>query len=156
MRHAACPAERATDRMAGAERDAGGHGCAGEPDAALRTGPGREIVGVSASGRKTLGKQTGSAIDSAMNTAWDVAGLIPEFPSMLSTGIDVAKAGYSEGMGTLYGPALGALVVVAMQNYLAQFGEWVTVTQGAVFVACVLLFRRGIVGEAAKAMGWEL
>jgi len=53
------------------------------------------------------------------------------------------------GMGTFYGPVVGALIVVAMQNYLAQFGEWVTVIQGAVFVACVLAFRRGVVGEIA-------
>jgi branched-chain amino acid transport system permease protein len=53
------------------------------------------------------------------------------------------------GMGTFYGPVVGALIVVAMQNYLAQFGEWVTVIQGVVFVACVLAFRRGIVGELA-------
>jgi branched-chain amino acid transport system permease protein len=53
------------------------------------------------------------------------------------------------GMGTFYGPVVGALIVVAMQNYLAQFGEWVTVIQGIVFVACVLAFRRGIVGELA-------
>jgi branched-chain amino acid transport system permease protein len=60
------------------------------------------------------------------------------------------------GMGTLYGPVLGAIVVVAMQNYLAQYGEWVTVIQGAVFVACVLLFRRGIVGEIAHWAGLSL
>jgi len=60
------------------------------------------------------------------------------------------------GMGTLYGPVVGAVVVVAMQNYFAQYGEWVTVMQGAVFVACVLLFRRGIVGEIGKAIGWSL
>jgi branched-chain amino acid transport system permease protein len=60
------------------------------------------------------------------------------------------------GMGTLYGPVVGAVVVVSMQNYLAQYGEWVTVIQGAVFVACVLLFRRGIVGEIAHWAGWEL
>jgi branched-chain amino acid transport system permease protein len=53
------------------------------------------------------------------------------------------------GMGTFYGPVIGALIVIAMQNYLAQFGEWVTVIQGVVFVACVLAFRRGIVGELA-------
>ena len=53
------------------------------------------------------------------------------------------------GMGTFYGPVVGALIVVAMQNYLAQFGEWVTVIQGVVFVACVMAFRRGIVGELA-------
>jgi len=60
------------------------------------------------------------------------------------------------GMGTLYGPVVGAVVVVAMQNYLASFGEWVTVIQGAIFVACVLLFRRGIVGEIGKWIGWSL
>ena len=53
------------------------------------------------------------------------------------------------GMGTFYGPVVGAVIVVAMQNYLAQFGEWVTVIQGVVFVVCVLAFRRGIVGELA-------
>jgi branched-chain amino acid transport system permease protein len=53
------------------------------------------------------------------------------------------------GMGTFYGPVVGALIVVSMQNYLAEFGEWVTVIQGIVFVACVLAFRRGIVGELA-------
>jgi branched-chain amino acid transport system permease protein len=53
------------------------------------------------------------------------------------------------GMGTFYGPVVGALIVVTMQNYLAQFGEWVAVVQGVVFVACVLAFRRGIVGELA-------
>ncbi len=60
------------------------------------------------------------------------------------------------GMGTLYGPVVGAVVVVAMQNYLAQYGEWVTVIQGAVFVACVLLFRRGVVGEIGHWAGLSL
>ena len=58
------------------------------------------------------------------------------------------------GMGTMFGPAVGAIVVVSMQNYLAQYGQWVTVIQGAVFVACVLAFRRGIVGEIARALKW--
>jgi branched-chain amino acid transport system permease protein len=58
------------------------------------------------------------------------------------------------GMGTLYGPVVGAVIVVSMENYLAQYGEWVTVIQGVVFVACVLLFRRGVVGEIAKALKW--
>jgi branched-chain amino acid transport system permease protein len=54
------------------------------------------------------------------------------------------------GMGTIYGPVLGAFIVVAMQQYLGQYlGEWVTVIQGSIFVVCVLLFRRGIVGEIA-------
>jgi branched-chain amino acid transport system permease protein len=53
------------------------------------------------------------------------------------------------GIGTIYGPILGALVVVAMQYYLSSFGAWVTVIQGAIFMACVLVFRRGVVGELA-------
>jgi branched-chain amino acid transport system permease protein len=53
------------------------------------------------------------------------------------------------GMGTVFGPVAGALVVISMENYLAQFGAWVTITQGVIFVICVLTFRRGIVGEIA-------
>jgi branched-chain amino acid transport system permease protein len=53
------------------------------------------------------------------------------------------------GMGTLFGPVVGAAVIVSMQNYLAQLGAWVTVVQGAIFVVCVLAFRRGIIGELA-------
>jgi branched-chain amino acid transport system permease protein len=51
------------------------------------------------------------------------------------------------GIGTIFGPVVGAAVIVSMQNYLATLGEWVLVIQGAIFVACVMLFRRGIVGE---------
>jgi len=51
------------------------------------------------------------------------------------------------GMGTIFGPVVGALVVLAMENYLAQLGAWVTIVQGLVFVVCVLTFRRGIAGE---------
>jgi branched-chain amino acid transport system permease protein len=54
------------------------------------------------------------------------------------------------GLGTVFGPVAGAFTVVAMQNYLAQVGQWVTVIQGVIFVLCVLLFRRGIVGELAR------
>jgi branched-chain amino acid transport system permease protein len=53
------------------------------------------------------------------------------------------------GLGTVFGPVLGAFVIIAMQQYLAGYGQWVTVIQGAVFVACVLLFRRGVIGEIA-------
>jgi branched-chain amino acid transport system permease protein len=53
------------------------------------------------------------------------------------------------GLGTIFGPVVGAFVIVAMQQYLASFGQWVTVIQGVIFVACVLLFRRGIIGEVA-------
>jgi len=51
------------------------------------------------------------------------------------------------GLGTVFGPVVGAFVIIAMQQYLAGFGQWVTVIQGVIFVACVLTFRRGIVGE---------
>ena len=53
------------------------------------------------------------------------------------------------GMGTIFGPVVGALIVVGLQNYLAPLGQWVTVITGAIFVVCVLAFRRGIVGEIA-------
>ena len=51
------------------------------------------------------------------------------------------------GLGTVFGPVVGALAVITMENYLAQLGAWVTVVQGAIFVVCVLTFRRGIIGE---------
>ncbi|HEY0885637.1 MAG TPA: branched-chain amino acid ABC transporter permease [Ramlibacter sp.] len=51
------------------------------------------------------------------------------------------------GLGTLFGPVVGAALIVAMQNYLAQLGAWVLVVQGAIFVVCVLAFRKGMVGE---------
>ncbi|MGP0103778.1 branched-chain amino acid ABC transporter permease [Rhodoblastus sp.] len=53
------------------------------------------------------------------------------------------------GMGTMSGPAVGALIVVAMQSGLSNFGQWVMVAQGAIFVAVVLSFRRGLIGEIA-------
>jgi branched-chain amino acid transport system permease protein len=56
------------------------------------------------------------------------------------------------GLGTVFGPVVGAFLVIAMQNYLAPFGQWVLVIQGAIFVVCVLLFRRGIVGELAHLL----
>jgi branched-chain amino acid transport system permease protein len=56
------------------------------------------------------------------------------------------------GLGTVFGPIVGALVIVAMQNYLAEFGAWVTVIQGVVFVIVVLLFREGIVGVLGKRL----
>ena len=51
------------------------------------------------------------------------------------------------GLGTVLGPVLGAFVIVAMQNYLASFGEFVLVIQGAIFVVIVMAFRKGLVGE---------
>jgi branched-chain amino acid transport system permease protein len=60
------------------------------------------------------------------------------------------------GLGTVFGPVVGAVIIVGMENYFARFGEWVTVIQGVIFVACVLLFRRGVVGEIARALRVKL
>jgi branched-chain amino acid transport system permease protein len=56
------------------------------------------------------------------------------------------------GLGTVFGPVVGAFVIIAMQQYLASMGQWVTVIQGVIFVACVLLFRRGVIGEIAHLL----
>jgi branched-chain amino acid transport system permease protein len=54
------------------------------------------------------------------------------------------------GLGTVFGPVVGALIIISMENYLAQIGSWVTVVQGAIFVICVLTFRRGVIGELGR------
>jgi len=54
------------------------------------------------------------------------------------------------------GPVIGAFMIVAMESYFAQFGQWVTVIQGFVFIVCVLAFRRGIVGEIVHRTGKPL
>jgi branched-chain amino acid transport system permease protein len=54
------------------------------------------------------------------------------------------------GLGTIFGPVVGSFLINALQNQLAdRVGSWVQVILGAIFVVCVLLFRRGIVGELA-------
>src|SRR5271157_1537729 len=64
-----------------------------------------------------------------------------------STSGEVVLTTLLGGLGTVFGPVMGAVLVTTMENYLAQFGQWVTVTQGAIFVICVLAFRRGVIGE---------
>jgi branched-chain amino acid transport system permease protein len=51
------------------------------------------------------------------------------------------------GLGTVFGPVVGAFIIISMENYLAGMGQWVTIIQGSIFVVCVLAFRRGIIGE---------
>jgi branched-chain amino acid transport system permease protein len=54
------------------------------------------------------------------------------------------------GSGTFLGPVVGASVVVTLQEYLSDHvGAWVSVIIGAIFVVCVMIFRRGFVGEIA-------
>jgi branched-chain amino acid transport system permease protein len=56
------------------------------------------------------------------------------------------------GLGTIFGPVVGAFIVIGLENYLAQLGAWVTIVQGAIFVVCVLTFRRGVVGELGRLL----
>jgi branched-chain amino acid transport system permease protein len=56
------------------------------------------------------------------------------------------------GLGTVFGPVAGAMIVIGLETYLAQLGAWVTVVQGTIFVLCVLAFRRGVVGELARLL----
>lgn len=51
------------------------------------------------------------------------------------------------GLGTLTGPMVGAAMIVMLNDYLAQYGEWALIIQGAVFLVVILFFRRGVVGE---------
>ncbi|WP_370060159.1 hypothetical protein [Neptunomonas phycophila] len=56
------------------------------------------------------------------------------------------------GVGTIFGPLLGAGFIVSMQNYLSggELGNYIHIIMGVVFVICVLSFRSGIVGQFAK------
>ena len=56
------------------------------------------------------------------------------------------------GIHTVFGPLLGASLIVTMQNYFASFGAWVTVLQGVIFVIAVLAFREGIIGVLGRAL----
>jgi branched-chain amino acid transport system permease protein len=58
------------------------------------------------------------------------------------------------GLGTIPGPAVGAGLIVTLQNYLAEgpLSAWVPVVIGVIFILCVLAFRRGIVGEIRAFM----
>ena len=54
------------------------------------------------------------------------------------------------GMGTVFGPVVGAFLMIGLEHYLAQLGAWVTEAQGIIFIVCVLTFRRGVVGELGR------
>jgi len=53
------------------------------------------------------------------------------------------------GVGTVLGPTVGAVLVVAIQDFFAGVGSWVIIIQGVIFVVCVLLFRSGMIGVLA-------
>ncbi len=56
------------------------------------------------------------------------------------------------GLGTVFGPVVGAFIMITLEQYLAQIGAWLTIVQGLIFVVCVLTFRRGVVGELARLL----
>jgi len=56
------------------------------------------------------------------------------------------------GLGTVLGPLAGAFTVVTLHSKLSAIGSWVTVVIGAIFVICVLAFRRGFVGELGRLL----
>ncbi len=56
------------------------------------------------------------------------------------------------GLGTIFGPAVGAFIMIGLEHWLAQLGAWLTIVQGAIFVVCVLTFRRGVVGELSRLL----
>ncbi|MBC7634079.1 MAG: branched-chain amino acid ABC transporter permease [Acetobacteraceae bacterium] len=82
----------------------------------------------------------------------------------IATLTDVANAMSGEvilmtllgGMGTIFGPVLGAIMIGSIENYLAQLGAWFAVTQGVIFVLCIMFFRRGLLGELAARLKLSL
>ncbi len=56
------------------------------------------------------------------------------------------------GLGTVFGPVVGAFVMITLEQYLAQVGAWFTIAQGLIFIFCVLTFRRGLVGELSRLL----
>ena len=59
------------------------------------------------------------------------------------------------GMGTIFGPLVGAAVIVSLEHYLSGLGSWVTLVMGLIFMACVLMFREGIVGSIKSFWNWS-
>jgi len=55
------------------------------------------------------------------------------------------------GIGTVFGPVVGAVVVVGLEQMLLGFDDWIPVIYGSVFVACVMFFRKGILGQIQRA-----
>jgi branched-chain amino acid transport system permease protein len=78
---------------------------------------------------------------------FQVATLVDVHWSMSGEPILMALVG---GVGTIFGPMVGAAVITTLQNYLVSAGSWVTVIQGLIFILCVLTFRAGIVGTIAE------
>ncbi|MBI1773980.1 MAG: branched-chain amino acid ABC transporter permease [Proteobacteria bacterium] len=74
---------------------------------------------------------------------FQLASLVDVF---FTTSADVLLMVLIGGVGTVLGPVVGAVIVITLQNQLAQFGAWVVVIQGIIFVLCVLALRKGVIG----------
>jgi branched-chain amino acid transport system permease protein len=72
-----------------------------------------------------------------------------------ATSGDVILMALLGGVGTLFGPVVGGVIVEMLQFYLADSGLPIQMVIGAIFVACILLFRRGIVGEIQRLRGYD-
>ena len=73
----------------------------------------------------------------------------------LATSTEVLLMTLLGGIGTVWGPVVGATLVVSLQNYLATLGDVVTIVIGLIFVLCVSFFRRGFVGEWLAYTQWR-
>jgi branched-chain amino acid transport system permease protein len=69
---------------------------------------------------------------------------------VFTTSADVLLMTLIGGAGTLLGPVAGAIILVTLQEKLAQFGYWVIVMQGVIFILCVLFLRKGVIGTLAE------
>ncbi|MFT3803975.1 MAG: branched-chain amino acid ABC transporter permease [Burkholderiaceae bacterium] len=92
--------------------------------------------------------------------AGSLKGIVLQFASLedvyWSVSGDVVLMTLIGGIGTVFGPLLGASLVVTLNNYIAGFGGWVLIIQGVVFALCIFLFRDGIVGKIQNQFGIKL
>jgi branched-chain amino acid transport system permease protein len=72
------------------------------------------------------------------------------------TSTEVVLINLVGGIGTIFGPVVGSFLILSLEHFLSPYGPWVLVIQGVVFMAFVLLFRQGVVGEAQKRLGTPL
>ena len=54
------------------------------------------------------------------------------------------------GVGTVFGPLVGALMLTTIEFLLSRLNAWLVLAQGIIFIVCVLVFRRGVVGELSR------
>lgn len=93
-----------------------------------------------------------ASVGGALNALVFQLAALPDVHWLMSgDGVLMALVG---GIGTLIGPVVGALFIVAAQDGLAELGVSIVVLQGVLFITTVLMFRKGIVGELARFKKW--